>query len=117
MPADAPNLSPSITAAEATINGTRPAPVQVDPQTICLLFSLPAELRNEVYLLVAEHAGTAILQSGYRDACTSRDALSLTCKLIRYEYLDVLAKKAHTTFSRTTADGFCTTVLLHHHAA
>lgn len=86
-------------------------------QPNCPLFLLPAELRNEIYLLVAEDSGLGILRQGDRDSVTSLDPLSLTCKYIRHEYLDVLSKRARTLVAQTTSAGFCNTILLRHEIA
>ena len=95
-----------------TQHGSEPA-----TQPNCPLFRLPAELRNEIYLLVAQDDGTGVLRCRDRDSFTSLDPLSLTCKYIRHEYLDVLFKKATTIVSRSFDSGFSNTFLLRHQMA
>ena len=99
-------------------------------QPNCPLFTLPGELRNEIYLLVAGHHGKGVVlnRKRIRDTTTSLDPLSLTCKLIRNEYLDVLAKQARTLVAREVEDsrvgvgfdvglGFVNTYLLRYEVA
>lgn len=103
---------------DTTFKGAK-AGHESDPtaQPECRLFLLPAELRNAIYLLVAEHDEWGLLRSNRRDQCTSLDPISLTCKYIRYEYLDILAKNARTLVARSTDSGFCNTLLLRHEMA
>lgn len=106
--------NPRTTTATHSISSDRCQPAA---QPHCPLFLLPAELRNEIYLFVAVSDGCGLLKGNQRDRCTSLDSVSLTCKYIRHEYLDVLSKSAHTLVAHTTSPGFCNTLLLRHERA